>query len=158
MFETHEELKQQVVVWILVLEADRSLFLQMDGVDERDCAFIPVGLQIVSLRHPGRTARKKIWNQTLAIWFSVVHVSHSHTCCRSACRLRGDCFPARMPGYWIQEAWNPIDRSGYRCPGSSFLPHTGCTPEPTSPGTPRPRMRRLEDTERRGDEKRENGE
>lgn len=60
MFPTHKELKQQVVVWILVLKADRALFLQMDSVDERDRAFIPVGLQIVSLRHPGRTARQKM--------------------------------------------------------------------------------------------------
>lgn len=60
MFETHKELKQQVVVWILVLKADRALFLQMDGIDERNCAFIPVGLHVVSLRHPGRTARQNI--------------------------------------------------------------------------------------------------
>lgn len=59
MFETHKELKEQVVVWILVLKADGALFLQMDGVDEGDSAFIPVGLHVVSLRHPGRTTRKK---------------------------------------------------------------------------------------------------
>lgn len=34
MCETHKELKQQVVVWILVIEADRALFLQMDSIDE----------------------------------------------------------------------------------------------------------------------------
>lgn len=56
MFQTHKELKQQVVVWILVLKADGSLFLQMDGVDERDGAFVTVGHQVVSLRQPGRTA------------------------------------------------------------------------------------------------------
>lgn len=43
MFQTHKELKQQVVVWILVLKADGALFLQMDGVDEGDGAFVPVG-------------------------------------------------------------------------------------------------------------------
>lgn len=50
MFQTHKELKQQVVVWILILEADGALFLQMDGVDERDGALVPVGHQVVSLR------------------------------------------------------------------------------------------------------------
>lgn len=59
MDETHKELKQQVVVWILVLKADRALFLQMDRVDERDGAFVPVGLQIVSLGYPGGTARNR---------------------------------------------------------------------------------------------------
>lgn len=59
MFETHKEFKQQVVVWILVLKTDRALFLQMDSIDERDCAFISVGLQIVSLRHPGRAAKNR---------------------------------------------------------------------------------------------------
>lgn len=55
-FQTHKELKQQVVVWILVLKADGSLFLQMHGVDERYGAFVTVGHQVVSLRQPGRTA------------------------------------------------------------------------------------------------------
>ena len=50
--DTHKELKQQVVVWILILKADRALFLQMNSIDERDCTLIPVGLQIISLRHP----------------------------------------------------------------------------------------------------------
>lgn len=62
LLPTHKELKQQVVVWILVLKADRALFLQMDGVDERDRALISVGLQIVSLRHPGRTAGPKMFD------------------------------------------------------------------------------------------------
>lgn len=52
MFQTHKELKQQVVVWILILKADGALFLQMDGVDERDGALVPVGHQVVSLRQP----------------------------------------------------------------------------------------------------------
>ena len=55
---THKELKQHAVVWILVLKADRAQFLQMDSIDERDRAFIPIGLQIVPLRQPGGTARK----------------------------------------------------------------------------------------------------
>lgn len=59
MFKTHKELEEQVVVWILVLKADRALFLQMDSVDEGDRAFVPVGLHVVSLRYPGRTARGK---------------------------------------------------------------------------------------------------
>lgn len=60
--KTHEELEQKVLVWILVLKADRALLLQVDGVDERDRALVPVGLQVVSLRHPGRTAGKKRLN------------------------------------------------------------------------------------------------
>lgn len=56
---THKELKQQVVVWILVLEADGALFLQVDGVDERHRALVPVGLQVVSLRHPGGAGKQK---------------------------------------------------------------------------------------------------
>lgn len=53
--DTHKELERQVVVWILILKADRALLLQMNSVNERDRALIPVGLQVVSLRHPGRT-------------------------------------------------------------------------------------------------------
>lgn len=56
---THKELKQQVVVWVLVLEADRALFLQMDGVDEGHGALVPVRLQVVSLRHPGGAVKQK---------------------------------------------------------------------------------------------------
>lgn len=87
---------------------------------------------------------------TLTIWLLSVFflAACSHTCCRWACHLRGDCSPGRLPGYWTQQAWNPIGRSGRRCRGSSFPPHTGYTPEPTSLGTPRRRMRRLEDKER----------
>lgn len=53
---THKELKQQVVVRILVVKADGALFLQMDGVDEGDGAFVSVGHQVGSLGHPRRTA------------------------------------------------------------------------------------------------------
>lgn len=61
MCATHKELKQQVVVWVLVLEDDGALFLQMDGVDEGHGALVPVGLQVVSLRHPGGAA----WQKTI---------------------------------------------------------------------------------------------
>lgn len=59
MCGTHKELKQQVVVWVLVLEADRALFLQMDGVDEGHRALVTVGLKVVSLRHPGGAVKQK---------------------------------------------------------------------------------------------------
>lgn len=67
MCQTHKELKQKIVVWILVLEAHRALFLEVDSIDERDCAFIPVGLQVVSLRNPGRTTKKYILNEFLQL-------------------------------------------------------------------------------------------
>lgn len=63
MCATHKELKQQVVVWVLVLEHDGALFLQMDGVDEGHRALVPVGLQVVSLRHPGGAA----WHKTVKV-------------------------------------------------------------------------------------------
>lgn len=70
----------------------------------------------------------------------------SQTCCSWARRLRGGHFPARLPGYWIQQAWNPIGQSGRHCQGSSSPPRTGYTAGPTSPGTPRPYRRTLEHT------------
>lgn len=59
LVDTHKKLKQQVVVWILVLKADRTLFLQVDSINKRDCALVSVGLQVVSLRDPGGTAKDK---------------------------------------------------------------------------------------------------
>ena len=50
--KTHKKLKEQVVVWILVLKADGALLLQMDTVDEGDGAFVAVGHQVASLRQP----------------------------------------------------------------------------------------------------------
>lgn len=83
MFQTHKELKQQVVVWILVLKADGALFLQVDGVDERDGAFVPVGHQVVSLRQPGGTAvptRENSANIRIQI-YAFFLASRSPTCC-----------------------------------------------------------------------------
>lgn len=83
MFQTHKELKQQVVVWILVLKADGALFLQMDGVDERDGAFVPVGHQVVSLRQPGGTVvptRENSANIRIQIYAFFLS-SRSPTCC-----------------------------------------------------------------------------
>lgn len=153
--ETHKEFKEQVFVWILVLKADGALFLQMDSIDERDHAFIPVGLQIVALRHPGGTAGhtyKVHFNRSwfFLTWFSFSCVSYTLTCCRWVCHLPADRCPGRLPSYWILQAWNPIGQSEYRCLESSFLLHTGCTPEPSAPGTPRPHRRTLGDRERGG--------
>lgn len=90
--------------------------------------------------------KKKILNDeqwTITIQLLVSLASYSHTCYRWACHPRGDWFPGRLPGYWIQEAWKPIGRSGCRCQENSFLLHTGYTPELTSPGTPQPCTRKL---------------
>lgn len=69
--------------------------------------------------------------------------SYSQTCCRWACHRCAGCFPATLLGCWNRQAWNPTGRSGCRCRGSSFQLRTGYTPGPTSPGTPRPYMRKL---------------
>lgn len=75
---------------------------------------------------------------------SQIHLhSYSQTCCRWACHRRAGCFPATLLGCWNRQAWNTTGRSGCRCRGSSFRQRTGYTPGPTSPGTPRPYMRKL---------------
>lgn len=48
----HVELEEDVVVGVLVGEGDGALFLQMDGINQRHCTFIPVRLQIHSLWRP----------------------------------------------------------------------------------------------------------
>lgn len=136
------------MVWILVLKAHGALFLQVHSVDERHRALVPVGLQVVSLRNPCRTAKREffiIFYNSVTIHLLVFLASYSHTCYRWACCLRGDWFPGRLPDYWIQEASNPIGRSGCRCQENSFLRHTGYNPEQTSPGTPQPCTRKLRD-------------
>lgn len=52
----HVELEEDVVVGVLVGEGDGALFLQMDGINQRHCTFIPVRLQIHSLWRPRRAA------------------------------------------------------------------------------------------------------
>lgn len=42
MSSTDIELKEDVVVRVLVGEGDRALFLQMDGINQRHCALIAV--------------------------------------------------------------------------------------------------------------------
>lgn len=69
---------------------------------------------------------------------------YSMTCCRLVCHPCSDHFPGMLPGYWIQLAWNPTGRSEYHSLGNSFLLHTECTVEPTSPGTPQLYTKRLE--------------
>lgn len=122
----------------------------MDGVDEGDGALVAVGHQVVSLRQPGGTARPTSENSGKVFaksQFLPFLASPPQTCCSWARRLRGGRSPARLPRYWIQQAWNPIGQSGRRCRGSSSPPRTGCTAEPTSPGTPRPYRRTLEHTQ-----------
>lgn len=68
MCATHEKLKQQVLVRVLVIEADPALLLEVDGVDEGHGALVPVGLQVASLRHPGGAS----WQNTI-----VLKASHS---------------------------------------------------------------------------------
>ena len=50
--DTHKEVEHEVAVWVLVLEGDLALLLQMDGVDEGDGTLVPVGLQIAALGDP----------------------------------------------------------------------------------------------------------
>lgn len=78
MSQTHKELEQQIVVWVLVLKAHRTLFLQMDSIDERDSAFVPVGFQVVSLRHPGGATKKTVFDYfSLRSCFQfVLHLTH----------------------------------------------------------------------------------
>lgn len=72
----------------------------------------------------------------------------SLTCCMQVGHPCGGHSLGKLPGYWIQQAWYPIGRSGYHCRGSSFLLRTGCTPGQTSPGTPQLCMRMLGDTKK----------
>lgn len=81
--DTYKELECQVAVWILILKADRALLLQMNSVNERDRALIPVGLQIASLRHPGRTVQKKSRRlKRRRITYKVFLFLTGYTCCR----------------------------------------------------------------------------
>lgn len=53
------ELKEDVVVGVLVGEGDRALLLQVDGVNQRHGALVTVRLQIHALRRPRRAATTK---------------------------------------------------------------------------------------------------
>lgn len=53
----YKELKEDVVVHILVLKEDIAWLLQVHSVDQRDSAVIPVRLYIVPTRKPRRAGK-----------------------------------------------------------------------------------------------------
>lgn len=63
----HVKLKEDVVVGILVGEGDRALSFQMDGVNQRHCAFIPIRLQIHALRRPRGAATEHKVNKEVQL-------------------------------------------------------------------------------------------
>lgn len=78
------ELKEDVVVGVLVGEGDRALFLQVDGVNQRHRTLITVWLQVHTLRRPwgAATITTKHTQQKQ-------HCTHHHVspCCyRSVCQ------------------------------------------------------------------------
>lgn len=52
MIRPHVKLEEDVVVGVLVGEGDGAWLFQMDGVNQRHCAFITIRLQIHTLRRP----------------------------------------------------------------------------------------------------------
>lgn len=52
MIEPHVKLEEDVVVGVLVGEGDGAWLFQMDGVNQRHCAFVTIRLQIHTLRRP----------------------------------------------------------------------------------------------------------
>ena len=55
----YKKFKEDVVVNILVFEEDRTGFLQVHSIDERNCTIIPVRLYVIPSRRPWRADEHK---------------------------------------------------------------------------------------------------
>lgn len=55
----YKKFKEDIVVNILVFEEDRTRFLQVHSIDERNCTIIPVRLDVIPSRCPRRADEHK---------------------------------------------------------------------------------------------------